>query len=63
MGRRKTHLVEGVLDANVIDDLALAVPEGCHKNVIPENRAVGLILSQVHRGIRPLPRTKRKSVE
>lgn len=55
-----THLVEGVLYADVVDDLALAVPEGRHKNVIPEHRTVGLVLSQMHRGIRPLSKIKVK---
>ena len=43
-----------MLDTHVIDDLALAVPEGCDENVIPEYSAVGFVLSQVHGGIRPL---------
>lgn len=55
MERRNKYLVKGVLDANVVNDLALAVPEGCHKDMIPEDRPVGLVLAQVHRGIRPLP--------
>ena len=42
---RNTYLVKGVLDADVVDDLALAVPEGCHKDVIPEDRPVSLILA------------------
>lgn len=51
---KTAYLIQGVLDADIVDNLALAVPQSRHKYVVPKNRSIRFILPKIHRSIRPL---------
>lgn len=43
-----------MLDANIINDLALVVPQRGHEHMVPEHRPVRFVLSKIHRRVRAL---------
>lgn len=52
--RGGTRLFQGMLNADIVYDLMLAVSQCCHEDMIPEHCSVCLVLSKVHRRVSAL---------